>query len=60
MKTNQIMKQTIAILWGQWLVLLSIHKNKERAVHRDYQTHTAKTGKDRIPTTVYLAKNLMS
>ena len=39
--------------------IISIHRKEEGEAHRDFQVHTAKIGKDRIPTLVCLITNLM-
>ena len=39
--------------------IISIHRKQEGEAHRDFQVHTAKISKDRIPTLVCLITNLM-
>ena len=39
--------------------IISIHRKEEGEAHRDFQVHTAKISKDRIPTLVCLITNLM-
>ena len=39
--------------------IIFIHRKEEREAYRDFQVHTAKISKDRIPTLVCLITNLM-
>lgn len=58
MKTNQVMKKNSQ--FSRLMIdIMSIHTKEGGETHRDYQVHTAKIGKNRIPILVCLTINLM-